>query len=288
MFFVEYRSLFSPELLRNIFKRRIVLKKKERTVGDTLLLSAMAREIKRVDPDVYIITETHLPELFYHNPNIDENRGWHIYSNKNNIKTFYNIQKDQQEHVIFDLLSDLPYSFHQIEIGVDLYLTKAEKSSARDVLGQKPTISIMSSGKTTFNKNREWGRDNFQQVVDYFSNNFQIVQIGSQSDAPLDRVMDYRAKPLRDTAAIIDRSQLFIGQEGGLMHLANGVKKRSVIIFGGYLNPSVIGYRENINLYVDMDCSPCYTDRENCEHRNCLLKVRPEDVIRAAENLLNS
>lgn len=263
------------------------MKKKERAVGDTLLLSAMARELKRVDSDIYIITETLLPELFYHNPNVDENRGWHIYSNKNNVKTWYNIQKDQQEHVIFDLLKNLPYSFPRVEIGVDLYLTQAEKSAAWSVLGEKSVICIMSSGKTTFNNNREWGKANFQQVVNYFKKDFLIVQLGSLTEALLDGVMDYRGKPLRETAAIIHESLLFIGQEGGLMHLANGVKKRSVIIFGGYLHPLVTGYRENINLYVNMACSPCYIERKNCLHRNCLKMIHAEDVIRAAEKLLN-
>jgi ADP-heptose:LPS heptosyltransferase len=287
MFFIEYKSLFNLKLYRNLFRRRIVLKKKERAVGDTLLLSAMAREMKRVDPDVYIITETLLPELFYHNPNVDESRGWHIYSNKNNAKTWYNIQKDQQEHVIFDLLKGLPYSFSQVDIGVDLYLTQAEKSAARSVLGEKSAICIMSSGKTTFNNNREWGEANFQKVVDYFKKDFLIVQIGSLTEALLDGVRDYRGKTLRETAAIIHESLLFIGQEGGLMHLANGVKKRSVIIYGGYLHPSITGYGENINLHVNMECSPCYTERKNCIHHNCLKMIHPKDVIQAGKELLN-
>lgn len=286
MYFVEYGSLFSPKLFKNAFKKRIVLKKKERTVGDTLLLSAMAREIKRVNPDIYIITETLLPELFFHNPNVDENRGWHIYSGKNNVRTWYNIHQDQQEHVIHDLLRALPYTFKHVDIGVDLFLTQEDKSAAQKILQGRPSMSIMSSGKVTFSENREWSKANFQHVVDYFNKDFQLVQIGDVTDVPCEGVLDCRGKTLRETAAIINESLLFIGQEGGLMHLANGVKKRSVIIYGGYLHPSVTGYRDNMNLYVDVECAPCYTRKSGCTHRKCMKLIQPKDVIQAAEKLL--
>lgn len=287
MFFVEYSSFFSLKLLENVFKRRIVLKKKERAVGDTLMLATVAREIKRVDPEVYVITETRLPELFLHNPHVDENRGWHIYSGKNNVRTWYNIQRNQQEHVILDLLKALPYNFPDVDVSMDLYLTPTEKEEAREVLHHHPTISIMSSGKASFSSNREWGQGKFQKVVDYFKKDFQIVQVGDGMDALLAGVIDYRGKTLRGTAAIISKSLLFIGLEGGLMHIANGVGKRSVILFGGYLLPSITGYRENINLYIDMECAPCYRERKSCSHRKCMELIYPEDVIQAAENLLS-
>ncbi len=288
MFFVEYKSLLNPKLYKNLFRKRIILKMKFRAVGDTLLLSTMAREIKRKEPDMYVITETRLPELFRNNPNIDENRGWHIYSNKNTVKSWYDIQKDQREHVIFDLLSSLPYDFDpsQVNIGVDIFLSQAE-IAVYNTLKQRPSISIMSSGKTSFSPNREWGEDNFQAVADYFNKDFQIAQIGSLTDPLLDGAIDFRGKNLRETAVIISNSRLFIGQEGGFMHLANGVKKRSVIIFGGYLRPSVTGYQENINLYTDMECAPCFSKRAACYHRNCMKLIRPKDVIQAAERILS-
>ncbi|MFQ5646229.1 MAG: glycosyltransferase family 9 protein [bacterium] len=287
MFFVEYTSFFHPKLYKNIFKRRIVLKKKERAVGDTLLLSAMAREIKRLDPDIYLITETRLPELFYHNPHIDENRPWHLYSNRNNVRTWYNIRKDQRKHVIYDLLEGLPYQFPQVELKVELYLDEAEKEAARTILGSKPAICIMSSGKGSFSSNREWGASKFQQVTDFFRKDFQVIQLGGLDDQLLAGAVDFRGKPLRETAAVLEQALLFIGQEGGLMHLANSVGTRSVIIFGGYLLPTVTGYRENINFYREVDCAPCYVERKSCPSRKCMELIAPGEIIEAAERILN-
>ena len=71
------------------------------------------------------------------------------------------------------------------------------------------------------------------------------------------------------------------------MHLANGVKKKSVIIFGGYLYPSITGYPCNQNLYVDIDCAPCFVRRKKCDHTKCMDMINPNDVIQAAEKLIN-
>ena len=54
---------------------------------------------------------------------------------------------------------------------------------------------------------------------------------------PLKGALDLRGKTgLREAAAILSNSLVFIGQVGFLMHLARAVDCRSVIVYGGQRN----------------------------------------------------
>jgi ADP-heptose:LPS heptosyltransferase len=75
---------------------------------------------------------------------------------------------------------------------------------------------------------------------------------------------------------------VFIGLEGGLMHLARAVGCRSAVIFGGRVHPSQIGYSSNESLYWDGACAPCW-QRDNCDYdRICLGDISADMVIAAA------
>ena len=82
-------------------------------------------------------------------------------------------------------------------------------------------------------------------------------------------------------------SQVFIGLEGFLMHLARAVNCRSVILYGGRLKPSQIGYVANKNLYSPVECAPCWL-RNPCDHnRKCMDMITVEQVLAATRYQIN-
>ena len=97
--------------------------------------------------------------------------------------------------------------------------------------------------------------------------------------------MDLRGKTtLRQTAAILANSVVFVGLVGFLMHLARAVDCRSVIVYGGRELPSITGYACNQNLVRQPPCAPCglYND---CEyHRDCMEQIEVGDVVLAIEH----
>jgi len=161
-----------------------------------------------------------------------------------------------------------------------LYLSEAETNAAK-VKYPEPYIVIAPVGKTKFSANRkEWGLDNFQKLV-YLLKERRILQIGLPSDPLLEGVADARIYDLRKTAAIISNAELFIGLEGGLMHLARSVETPAVILYGGYIKPEISGYDINTNIYSDVDCSPCFdsnTRQTKCEHMQCMKKISVDNV----------
>jgi hypothetical protein len=169
----------------------------------------------------------------------------------------------------------------QIALRPYVFLNQAEQEGGRRVGRQ---IAIQTSGLSAKwpMLNKEWMPGRFQQVVDALRADFDFVHIGSATDAPLEGVLDLRGRTtLRETAAILGRSLVFVGLVGALMHLARAVDCRSVIVYGGREPPVQTGYSSNANLASHPPCSPCW-QRNLCAHdHRCMESIPVEDVVEA-------
>ena len=92
---------------------------------------------------------------------------------------------------------------------------------------------------------------------------------------------------LERVAALLARSDLYLGNDSGITHLAAAVGVRTVAMFG----PSDVhqwaprGARVTI-LSRRVDCSPCEISvMKGCPHRRCLTEFYPEEVIDELEKL---
>jgi len=132
-------------------------------------------------------------------------------------------------------------------------------------------------------KNKEWYPERFQEVVARLQGRAALVQLGSLSDPPLKGALDLRGKTsLRESAAILANAIVFIGLDGFLMHLARAVECRSVIVYGGRLKPSLLGYIANKNLVGVTPCSPCWEENKCDYDRECMKMISVEPVVNAA------
>lgn len=92
---------------------------------------------------------------------------------------------------------------------------------------------------------------------------------------------------LETAAAFIEKSALFIGNDGGLVHLASALH-RPLIAFYGPVDPIVYGpYPQRpdaIAIFKEgLECRPCYQRfryNSDCPTRECLQNLTPEEAIR--------
>jgi len=134
---------------------------------------------------------------------------------------------------------------------------------------------------------KEWGVERFTRLATALKDDFTLVQLGSASDPVLPGItLDLRGRTsLREAAAVLARSMLFVGLEGFLVHLARAVDCPSVVIHGGRALPSTVDYVANINLHAPPECAPCGLVR-NCPHDLlCLSAIEPERVVAAVREL---
>jgi hypothetical protein len=169
-----------------------------------------------------------------------------------------------------------------------LFLRHSESAQGRITENQ---IAIQSTTRaaTTPLQNKEWFPERFQSVVNSLSGEFNFVQLGASSDPRLANTIDLRGKTtLRQAAAILNKSRLFVGLAGGLMHLARAVDCSAVIVYGGRERPEISGYICNRNIRTVPPCSPCW-QRNRCDYgRACMTDISSDAVIEAVRASLDT
>ena len=267
-------------------------------IGDQLLCSAIFRELRqRGRKRFWMLTRN--PELFLHNPDLDYatadgrriveilSKPWGGVTTPHYAKLIYAEGRQilPPHHVIGEMcrLAGLDGT---VRVRPYLTLTDDERRAGR--LRPKQ-IAVHTSGLTSYSviQNKEWYPDRFNSVMKQLRGRYDIVQIGSAGDPPIDGALDLRGKTsLRQTAAILSQSALFVGLEGFLMHLARAVDCRSVIVFGGRSLPTQFGYPCNENLYTPLPCSPCLL-YSTCDYdRRCMSEITVDHVLAACERAL--
>jgi hypothetical protein len=170
-----------------------------------------------------------------------------------------------------------------ISIRPYVFLRHSE-SAAGQIAENQIAIQSTTLAAATPLRNKEWLPARFQSVVNSLSGKFSFVQLGGSDDPKLDDVFDLRGKTtLRQAAAVLSKSRLFVGLVGGLMHLARAVDCPAVIVYGGRERPQISGYICNRNIRATPPCSPCW-QRNRCDHdRVCMTEISSETVIAAVK-----
>ncbi len=92
---------------------------------------------------------------------------------------------------------------------------------------------------------------------------------------------------LAQAAALLSRSDVYLGNDSGITHLAAAVGVRTVALFGpsDALEWAPQGERVTV-LSRNVECSPCAISvMKRCSHRKCLTAFYPMDVIGELEKL---
>ncbi len=259
-------------------------------LGDTLLITGLISKLKKKYPSKKIVVELHkrsphLKALFFNNPDLSFVTCKHHCSTKRHLRPEY-VVLDETEKSLYEQLAE--------SIGLKdnafpkLFFSEQELNSEK-YERLNSYVAICPEGKQSFVANRkEWGISNFQEVIKLFPQ-IKFVQIGTPSVRLLNGVIDARGKEIRELSLIMKNADFFIGLEGGLMHLAKAVGTKSIIIYGGVIDPKISGYSENINIYNKVDCSPCFNSlfsRGKCETMKCMKGISVNIVVKEIKEML--
>ena len=153
------------------------------------------------------------------------------------------------------------YGINDPENRCDIFFTDQEEISISDYLDQimsKKFIVIEPHTKDEYTINKTYPFEKWQKVVDEISKDITVVQIGQKTDKKLKGSIDMTGfTTFREAAGIISKSSLFVGPEGGLMHAANAVDIKSIIVITGFIHPNMTCYPENINMWIGKNHGPC-------------------------------
>jgi ADP-heptose:LPS heptosyltransferase len=268
--------------------------------GDHLLCTALFRELRKRGQSGLWMMSGH-PPLFEGNADIDAvvPRDWRYpvlakrWGGRSVMPDYAQIIEAEDRSIppkrhIISCMCERAEISGEVTLRPYMYLTPEEKSrgqlAARQIAIQS---SILSASMPI--RNKEWKPERFQAVVNALRHAYTFVQVGSRNDPQLEGVIDMRGKcTVRQTAAIMSQSLVFVGLVGFLMHLARAVDCRSVIVFGGREAPWQSGYSCNENIFTPLPCSPCWL-WSRCDHgHRCMNEIDAARVTRAVQQQVDA
>ena len=204
--------------------------------------------------------------------------------------------------------------YHDLE----LYLGDEDKQYAESIFkehridGSAPVIALSPGGGASWGieaKIKRWPEEKFALLVNKIIEKYKVAVIilGDLKEKDLllnlnietghqDKVINLAGRTtLTQSAAIINRADLFIGNDGGLLHIAVALKRKTISFFGP-VDPKVYGPyppddTRHIVLRKALECSPCYHKfrLNSClRNRECLESISVDEVTEKIGGLLTN
>jgi len=224
-------------------------------------------------------------------------RGWLLRKKKKfNGKSMHQIRSYKMLIELFldHKVGDFPNS---------LVFTKKEKESALNILkkngfaGNSKLIGI--SPAAAYGPSKEWPANNFAELIQNVSQkvrNTKFVVFGSvKEEEKIKRIIDSVSEPviviagnysLREAITIISSCDVFVGNDSGLLHTADGAGVPSIGIFGptspGITSPP--GDKTEL-IYKSVECSPCSFRVCPIDHK-CMSRISVTEISSKIIDLL--
>lgn len=284
-----------PVKIRIPLLKKVSLLYYDAGLGDTMLVAAVAREIKKhYGMRVKVTVNCKKSELLQNNPYINN-----ISNRYDGIDLNYHYGTLRSTNHFDSNLIDI--MCHKVGINspehtVDLFLTDEEIANAKNTISKinTPFITIQTTSGSFDAGRKLWPNNYWEELINnLISKNISIVQLGGEKDTPIEGTVNLINKlSIRESAALISLADIHIGVVSSLMHIAEAVNTSAIILFGGFERYRAHDYKNIIPLESHIDCSPCgliNTNMEPCPNDNkCMKEIKPEDAIRAIEGIIKT
>lgn len=195
------------------------------------------------------------------------------------------------------LFLGLPQGFAKVE-DIPQPMLAVDKDNAREVLAeygqpwpQPPVLGICPGAE--YGPAKRWPPEYFIEVATACrEKGWNIWLFGSDKDRPItDQIengLDGNCVNLAGSTSLADAIDLMslcaavLTNDSGLMHVAAAVGTRVVAIFGSSDPKHTPPLTDRADVkYLGLDCSPCFKRECPLGHTNCLIQLKPEEIVQS-------
>lgn len=250
-------------------------------VGDLIVVTPVFKSLKEAYPErkliVYCGVKVHRVMLA-NNPYVDSIRRLHITSMWRYPKHLWAYLVDPNSVKYYDMLfqhitpshlfpddynvKDLVYEiFADLNLRCDhpktqLYFTKKEEEKAKKTLAPYKNVVIIHTHSRS-SGNHQWPVEKWAALVKSLPE-YTFIQLGWVDEQPVPGALDWRGKTgIREAFCLLKYADSFVGIESSMAHGTNAVDLPGVVLFGDS-GPGFWGHDNNINIFKNLRCSPCY------------------------------
>jgi ADP-heptose:LPS heptosyltransferase len=186
-------------------------------------------------------------------------------------------------------------TFDRLRISQYKYQAHVYLSPSELEWGRKQVESLSHPIATFHTRSKEdtknWPLEAWTTLLPRLADDVNWIHLGDDAEPVFPGVTRFAGGlSMRESLAILAHADLHVGPVSFLMHGANGLNVRSIIVYGGRETPKNSGYENNVNLYTPMECSPCWihsTKGECCPNAlECMRKITFTDVENAIRCVL--
>jgi ADP-heptose:LPS heptosyltransferase len=169
---------------------------------------------------------------------------------------------------------------HRAEPG-EFWLTEQEKKiGLEDVVIIEPYVK----DHHVFSQNKAWPLERWQALVDSMPD-VRWVQLGMPDRKSLKGVRKINTRRFREALPYLNKARLVVTTDGGLHHSRAALGKDCVVLWGGLVSPTILGYEFHRNIWYGAE--PCGS-RYLCAHcKEAMESISVEEVKEAIETRLN-
>jgi glycogen synthase len=264
-------------------------------IGDELLLSAVARELRRTYSSLNIWIESRF--------------GFSFPRFSNEIKpppTAVRVETIYQNPVLYGPEYHNPFPGHLVQQMLDkvaletgwhvraenceplvqLKHVKRREDSKRIIVHCRPNKRLPS---------KDWGLKRWKELCLLLSSaGWEVAQVGAIDDPFLPGAQDLRGTSVAELPDLIHQSRIVICLVGFLMHVAAAVNTPAIVIYGGREHPAIDGYPNQIHLSSNpLSCRGrwgCHLapDKACSYEMKCMHGIEPEGLVGIVEMMLGN
>jgi ADP-heptose:LPS heptosyltransferase len=247
-------------------------------IGDAIVCTPMLRALKESNPNSKIILYAHRRDhllVFKNNPHIDSLRylsvywmwryPYHLFAYLFNKKLVQYFPLRYQRIHIYEhiynkrnvkMIAGDIFNLSLANTNVQLFLTLKEERKAREKLAPFKNVVLMHIHSRS-SVNHHWNIEHWNELVKQLPQ-CTFIQIGHLDEPCVEGAQDWRGQTsLREAFSLLKYASSFVGVDSGIAHATNAFGIPGVVLFGDS-SPVYWGHDNNINIYKNVACSPCY------------------------------
>lgn len=262
-------------------------------MGDTLMVGAVARELKNRLGNTHVTVHRVIEDLLEGNPYVDDIGTAYRGIDLNYHQSPHIMRRDGSLTLIETMCRKV--GIRSAENRLDMYLTKEERKNAYQALSTfpRPVITIQTTAGAYGAARKHWPHKHWKQLVSLLRQHLgaTVIHLGGSGERAVDGAVNFLgSRAIRDSIAVLEQADLHIGIVSSLMHAADAVGTESVILYGGFEPYELHAYETVYPISSSPPCAPCITVRGRvapCPNNSlCMTTISPDIVHKAAENLL--
>ena len=263
--------------------------------GDEIMITGYAKALKQKYPNHQIVAGNKKKGVVYDSIIFNLNPNIKRFSELKNMQTIW-IDSYSGHRPYFIKETDEKYYWnmkHKVTVG-EIFFSKKENQFALNIINSaiqwwdernnykyKKIIflepSRIKTSKNNAFENRSWGIEKWKSFLNYYKKEYLFVQSIFRDSDKINGIYNFKSG-FREACAVLGQCDYVVGGEGGFTHAAGALNKKGLFIYGGWIDPNIIGYTFHKNVYIDIEGSPCGM-KIPCEHCKKCNEIMTVDMI---------